>query len=136
MYLDFTGYPEFPEVPTPDGLSRRVGSARGSTADVSSRLRVQKLNLFDNLISAREERRRHFDAERLSGFEVQGHFKFCALLYGQFARFFAFENAASVDASQTVRVGNAATIADQATGLDKLAVSLGRRYSVIGCQCT
>src|SRR5262245_39363772 len=91
--------------------------------------------LFHHLIGAGEQRCWRFDAQRLSGLEVQEQFKSCALLYRQFSRLFAFENAASVDASKTVRV-EATTIAHEATRRDKQTVSKDRGYSVMGCQCT
>ena len=87
---------------------------------------ARKLTLLDHPISTREQQWRYFDAERLSGFKAQEHFIFCALLYWQFARLFTFEDAASVDASQTVSVDDAATIAHQATSRDKQTVSVDR----------
>ena len=59
---------------------------------------------FDHLVSAREQRRRHGKAERLGGLEVDHQLDFDGLLHRQLGRFLALENAASIDADQTVGV--------------------------------
>ena len=76
---------------------------------------------FDHLDGAAEQRERHGDAERLSGFEVQEHFNLRALLHKQVARLFAFENAGGVDSGLLVRVCETAAIAEQTTDREKRA---------------
>jgi hypothetical protein len=61
---------------------------------------------------------------------TRGHFDFRGPLDRQLARLFASENASSVNASQTVRVGNASAIAHQAAGGDELASFENRRHAV------
>ena len=61
--------------------------------------------LFDHLIRARRQRRRHFDAQRLCGAEVDHEFELGHLNDGQIGRLGAFQNAASVDTGLAIRIG-------------------------------
>src|SRR5262249_39603633 len=66
---------------------------------------------FDHLVDAAEQRERDSDAERLGGLEVQEQFNFGDLLDRLLVRLLTFKNTGSVDASQTVLLGNGAAIA-------------------------
>src|SRR5262249_34829558 len=56
------------------------------------------------------------EAERLRGPEINYEVKFRGLLDRQVGRLLAFENAASVDAGQAVRIGCARSVAHQTAG--------------------
>ena len=47
----------------------------------------QIVSLFDHLVGARKQRRRHGEAERFRGYEVHHKFEFSRLLHRYFARF-------------------------------------------------
>src|SRR5262249_33663292 len=64
----------------------------------------------------------------LGSLQVQEHLNLCGLLNRHLARLFAFENSANINAGQTVSVGNAAAITQQAAGGDELAVFEDCRY--------
>jgi hypothetical protein len=55
-------------------------------------------SLFDDLVGAAEQRRRHGEAERLRGLEVDGEFDFGCLLNRKVARLLTFENTAGISA--------------------------------------
>ena len=52
--------------------------------------------LFDHFISAGEQRRRNGEPERLGGLEVERHFEFRRLHYGQIGRLLAFQDPAAL----------------------------------------
>src|SRR5262249_19150453 len=70
---------------------------------------------LDHLVGEGEQPIRHVDAKRFSGPEIDHEFKFRGLLDRQAGRPPAFENAASVNAAQAVRIGYARSVAHQPT---------------------
>ena len=57
---------------------------------------------FNHLVGAGEQRWRHVEAERLCGLEIDHQLELGRLLYRQVGRLLALEDAADVDADQTV----------------------------------
>src|SRR5262249_1936781 len=70
--------------------------------------------LFDHLSGCDEHRRRDREAERLRGLEVDRQLGLRDLLDRQVGGLLTLDNPSGVDASLTVRLGNAAPIAHQA----------------------
>ena len=75
------------------------------------------------------------EAERLGGLEVDDQLELGGLLDRQVGGLLALENSAGVDAGLTVRVGDAAAVAHQAAGRDKLATLIDRGHRVAERQC-
>jgi len=63
-------------------------------------------HLFDHLVGAKQDRGRHFNAERLRGLEVDYQLHLCRLLDRQIGGLFAVENAADISPRKAIPVGN------------------------------
>ncbi len=70
--------------------------------------------LFDDLIRLGREIRRHLDAERLGGLEVDDELKFSQLHHRQVSGLLALQNPASVDASLAIAMADLGAVAHQA----------------------
>jgi len=62
-----------------------------------------KSSLFDHLVGAAEQWRRHRDAEGFGSPQVQEHLNLCGLLNRHLPRLFAFENSADAVGSKDRR---------------------------------
>jgi hypothetical protein len=59
-------------------------------------MRRSKTVLFDDLVGAGEQRRRHGEAERFGSLQVDDQLKFCGLLNRKITGLFALEDAVDV----------------------------------------
>src|SRR5262245_58414152 len=78
-------------------------------ADIRSSIR-----LFDDLVRLGGEIRRHLDAERLGGPEIDDELKFGRLHHWQVSGLLAPQNPPSVNASMGVAIADACAVAHQA----------------------
>src|SRR5262249_43773269 len=76
---------------------------------------------FDHLVGAGEQRRRHFEAERHRGRQVDHEVELRRLHDRQIGRLLALENAAGVDAHLTQRIVDIGAVAHQAPRLGIVA---------------
>jgi len=72
---------------------------RGATAYVCYGPKSRHAHLFDHLVRARLQCRRHAQAERLGSREVDVQLNLCCPLYRQLGGLVALENPAGIDAS-------------------------------------
>src|SRR5262245_66038298 len=79
----------------------------------------QKPPSLNHPICTPEYRRCDAQAQSFGGLEVYDQFDFGDLLYGQVLRFLPVENAADVDAHQTILFNMVASVAHQTAGCNK-----------------
>src|SRR6516164_2883873 len=76
--------------------------------------RTLRLFLLNDLVRLGGEIRRHLDAERLGGLEVDDELKSGRLHHRQVCRFLPLENSSGVDASLAIAVGDVSAVTHQA----------------------
>src|SRR5262249_47072055 len=76
---------------------------------------------LDHLVGNREQRRRDFEAERLSRFAVKDEFELVHLLDRQLSGFDALKNATHVNATFVIAIPKHRSVAHQAADFDVLA---------------
>jgi hypothetical protein len=96
---DFASHVVLPLVAShPAASALPAAGALRARRERPGRSAAEKRDSFDHLVGAREHGRRHLEAERLRGLEIDGQFEFRGLLHGQVGGLLARENAAGVDA--------------------------------------
>ena len=82
-----------------------------------------------------ESMARHLESERFGGLQVDDELEFGGLHDRQVGRLLALENAAGIDAGQTVQVRNTGSVAHQAAGRRERAKLEDRGHRVADRQC-
>src|SRR6266436_10294459 len=74
---------------------------------------------FDHLVGAREQRRRHIEAERLNGFKIDDQLVLGRRLHWQVGRLLALEDAVDVAGRAAILVDRIRPVRDQAAARDE-----------------
>src|SRR4051794_41934091 len=88
--------------------------------------------LFDDFISAGEQRRRNGEPERLGGLEVERHFEFRRLHYRQIGRLLAFQYPAAIDGRIAIGGGEVGAVTDEAAERDVVAPAVAGGNGMFG----
>ncbi len=94
----------------------------------------QRIQLFDHLVGAGEQRPRNGQAERFDGLEIEYKSQFGGSPYREIARFCAFQNLPGVDADLVIQVENAGSVAHQSPSRGELAPIVNCRNRMASCQ--
>src|SRR5713101_2063472 len=90
--------------------------------------------LFDHHVGEREQLRRHVEAQRLRGFEIDDQFELGRLYNWKIGGLLALKNPADMHASLTIIFRTVHSVADEASNPDKLALRVDRRQPIAGGQ--
>src|SRR5437879_6371484 len=99
--------------------------SRSANRDLAHRI---KAPLFDHLVGARQQRCRHFEAERLGGLEIDHQLVFCRGLHGKVGSLFALEDAIDVAGGAAELIEEIHSIADETAypAIETLVVDCGQ----------
>src|SRR5215510_11842185 len=94
------------------------------------RPRASSIGSFDHLVGAREQRRRHFDAERLGGLQVDDEFVLGRCLHWKVGGLLALEDAIDIRCGATVLVNAIGSVGHQAAAAREVRDRVHRRQFV------
>src|SRR5689334_21603294 len=89
--------------------------------------------LFNQFVGAGEQCRRHCDAERLSGLEIDHKFNLGRLLDWKLSSLLTPENTASVYSDLTVALRIAGAISHETARTSELTKWIDRRHAILQC---
>ena len=106
----------------------------GALADVCF-VPIADICLFDHFVGAGKHGRRHGEAERLGGLEVEHHFVLVRCLHRQIGRLLTLKDTVHVAACAPVLVGKISPIGDQPASGNEEAFEVDRGQLVPICKC-
>ena len=107
----------------------RAASGHAAAAPPSSVMNSRRSHSITSSARASSDRR-HVDAERLGGLEVDHQFVLGRRLHRQVGRLLALENAVDIASRAAVLVDKIGPVGDQAAGRDEIARAVDRRDAV------
>ena len=109
---------------------RRFGPKPAASS--CSKMRVQKPDLLDHFVCAGDERRRHVEAERVGGLEVDHQLEFRRQLHGQVGRPRSLEDAVNVSAGLPILGDEIDPVGQQPAGGGEEPIRVDRRQAMPG----
>src|SRR5262249_808858 len=88
-------------------------------------------SLLDHLVSEAEQFGWHFNAERLGGFGIDGHLKFCRLHNRQVRGLCTFENGSRIDCGLAIRLRQISAITHESASQNVFAPRVNREHGVL-----
>src|SRR6516225_7658817 len=79
---------------------------------------------FDHLVGAGKQRRRHLEAERFGGLEIDNQLEFVRLLHRQVGRLLASEDTVDIVCRSPEHVGRIRTVSDQTAAFGEMCVGI------------